>query len=279
MGIFTFPGTLDTVVGDPAGVFAPDLTPYALLASPTFTGVVTVAAGTAGAPSVAFGEATSGGFRVSAGVLGLSAGGTEFLRSSATQATFAVPALLPAGTAALPSAAIGNLSCGASFAGAEGVTEALVLSANATEFFRSTYALATFAVPTTVVGAFTAQSTANAATVAIKTLTEETTIAAAATTDTTIQVPAGAIVIAVQARVTTVIPTAAAMDIGIAGATTRYLTAGAVTAGATSRGTDAGLLYYATATAIRITPDAQPGDTTGRVRVTIWYIESTPPTS
>ncbi len=110
-------------------------------------------------------------------------------------------------------------------------------------------------------------------------LTELTTIAAAATTDTTIQIPANAIAIGVSVRVTTVIPTATAFDYGIAGATTRYGTAIAAAATTTNPGTNDALRYYAAATKIRFTPDIQPAANTGRVRVTIYYITITPPTS
>lgn len=113
----------------------------------------------------------------------------------------------------------------------------------------------------------------------IKALTELTTIAAAATTDTTIQIPVGAIVLAVSCRVTVAIPTATAFDVGIAGATTRYSTAVLVAANTTSLGTDDGARPYPTATAIRITPNGTPGANTGRLRVTIHYIDVTPPTS
>lgn len=113
----------------------------------------------------------------------------------------------------------------------------------------------------------------------LKTLTELTTIAAAATTDTAIQIPAGALVLGVSVRVTTVIPTAATFNYGIAGATARYGTGIAVAATTTYPGTDDGVRFYAAATAIRITPDLTPGANTGRVRTTIHYLDLTPPTS
>lgn len=121
---------------------------------------------------------------------------------------------------------------------------------------------------------------ANGQALAVKALTELTTIAAAATTDTTIQMPAGAIVLAVSVRVTTVIPTATNFTVGDSGSAARFSTA-AVSAAATSTdpGTKAGAYYNATALSIRITPDGTPAANTGRVRVTIYYLESTPPTS
>ncbi len=115
---------------------------------------------------------------------------------------------------------------------------------------------------------------------AVNTLTELTTIAAAATTDTTIQMPANSVVLAVSVRVTTVIPTAATFTVGDSGSATRFSTA-AVSAAATSTdpGTKAGAYYNASALSIRITPNAQPADNSGRVRTTIYYYSVTPPTS
>jgi hypothetical protein len=113
----------------------------------------------------------------------------------------------------------------------------------------------------------------------VKTLTELTTIDAAATTTTAIQIPAGAIVIAVSTRVTVVIPTAATYSIGVAAAATRYCTGISVAAGTTDPGTADALRYYSAATGILITPNASPAANTGRMRVTIHYILITPPTS
>lgn len=112
-----------------------------------------------------------------------------------------------------------------------------------------------------------------------RTLTELTTIAAAASTDTAIQIPADAQVIAVSVRVVTVIPTAATFSVGVAGATTRYGTGLSVAAGTTNPGTDDGVRWYTAAAAIRITPNLAPAAATGQVRVTIHYVEITPPTS
>lgn len=121
---------------------------------------------------------------------------------------------------------------------------------------------------------------ANAQSVAIQQLTELTTIAAAATTDTTIQMPAGAIVMAVNVRVTTVIPTAATFTVGDSGSAARFSTAAVSTAAtSTDAGTKAGAYYNASALSIRITPNLTPADNTGRLRVTIYYFLSTPPTS
>ena len=53
----------------------------------------------------------------------------------------------------------------------------------------------------------------------------------------------------------------------------------ALAAGTTNVGTKAGAYYNASALAVRLTPDVQPADNSGRVRVTIHYIDVTAPTS
>lgn len=121
---------------------------------------------------------------------------------------------------------------------------------------------------------------ANGQVFAIKSLTELTTIAAAASTDTTIQMPAGAIVLAVSVRVTVAIPTAATFTVGDSGSAARFSTTTvSVNVNSTDKGTKAGAYYNASALEVRITPNAQPANNNGRVRVTIYYIEITPPTS
>ena len=121
---------------------------------------------------------------------------------------------------------------------------------------------------------------ANGQLLGVKELTELTTIAAAATTTTTIQMPAGAIILAVSVRVTTVIPTAATFTVGDAGSAARFSTTTISTAAnTTDPGTKAGAYYNASAAGILITPNLTPADTTGRLRVTIHYLDVTPPTS
>ena len=121
---------------------------------------------------------------------------------------------------------------------------------------------------------------ANGQSLNIKYLTELTTIAAAATTDTTIQMPAGAIVLSVSVRVTVVIPTAATFTVGDSGSAARFSTAAVSTAAnSTDAGTKAGAYYNASALSVRITPNLTPADNTGRVRVTIAYVDVTVPTS
>jgi len=114
----------------------------------------------------------------------------------------------------------------------------------------------------------------------VQSLTELTTIAAAATTDTTIQMPAGAVVLAVSVRVTVIIPTAATFTVGDSGSAARFSTAAVtVAAGSTDAGTKAGAYYNASALSIRITPNLTPANNSGRVRVTIYYYTVTPATS
>lgn len=111
-------------------------------------------------------------------------------------------------------------------------------------------------------------------------LTELTTIAAAATTDTAIQMPANAIVLGVSVRVTVAIPTAATFTVGDSGSAARFSTAAvSVNVNSTDPGTKAGAYYNASALSIRITPNLTPGTNVGRVRVTIYYINVTPPSS
>lgn len=114
----------------------------------------------------------------------------------------------------------------------------------------------------------------------IKRLPELTTIAAAATTDTTILIPANAVVMAVSVRVTVTIPTITSFDVGVAGGTNRYGATLSPAAGTTNPGTNDATRFYAAAAAIRLTMNGTPpANTNGRVRVTIWYYDSTPPTS
>lgn len=120
----------------------------------------------------------------------------------------------------------------------------------------------------------------NGAQTGIHSLTELTTIAAAASTDTTILMPANAQIIGVSVRVTVALPVTTNFTVGDAGSAARFSTAAVSKAvNSTDPGTKAGNYYNASATAVRITPDSTPSDTTGRVRVTIHYFLITPPTS
>lgn len=115
----------------------------------------------------------------------------------------------------------------------------------------------------------------------LKKLTELTTIGTGATTSTAIQIPAGAVALAVSVRCTVSIPGTATMTIGDGVTAAKFNTGASIasSAGTTDPGTKAGPTYYAAATAIVITPNATPSTNAGRVRVTIFYYDSTPPTS
>lgn len=127
---------------------------------------------------------------------------------------------------------------------------------------------------------FCAPSSANGQSVAIKSLTELLAIAAAATSTTTIQIPAGAIVVSVNVRVTTAVTCTSTFTVGDGSTVDKFNTAAVSKAlNSTDKGTKAGAVYYAAATSIVITPDTVPSDATGRVRVTIAYLEATAPTS
>lgn len=124
------------------------------------------------------------------------------------------------------------------------------------------------------------QSASNGQSIGIKSLTELLTIAAAATSTTTIQKPAHAIILGVSVRVTTAVTCTSTFTVGDSGDAARFSTAAVSKAAAsTDKGTKAGAYYNATAEGIVITPDTVPSDNTGRVRVTIHYLEVTPPTS
>lgn len=139
-----------------------------------------------------------------------------------------------------------------------------------------------------VTGKLTAQADVdlagnNGVKLSVKRLEELVSIVADATESySSIEIPAGALVLAVTGRVT-VTDTGAGVtnyDIGVDGANTRYATGIGSNAGATFKGTQDGIRYYATAEQIRITPNATPsGGVRGKVRVVIEYIEVTPPTS
>lgn len=115
---------------------------------------------------------------------------------------------------------------------------------------------------------------------AFLTLTELTTIAATPTTDTTIQMPANSVVLAVSVRVTVAIPTATTFTVGDSGSAARFSTAAvSVNINSTDPGNKAAAYYNASALSIRITPNGTPANNAGRVRVTIYYMTSTPPNS
>lgn len=117
---------------------------------------------------------------------------------------------------------------------------------------------------------------------AMKVKSEIIVVAASAYTDSTITIPQYAQVFAVSARVTTVIPTATTFTVrgATSGAGFNNATSGISTAvGTTDPGTNAGYFVEPAAEFVRITPNAIPVTGTGEVRITIYYIEVTPPTS
>ena len=116
--------------------------------------------------------------------------------------------------------------------------------------------------------------------ISYKSLTELTTIGAVATTDTVIQIPANVIVKAVSVRVTVAIPTATSFTVIGSTSTTAFNTEAVSTAVNTTNKGNLNCPYNnGAAQTIRITPNETPADNSGRVRVTIWYEDSIPPTS
>lgn len=116
----------------------------------------------------------------------------------------------------------------------------------------------------------------------ITALTESHTLAAAATSDTTIQIPAGAMVLGVDIRVTTEITGCDTLDVGVAGATTRYGTGIALTAGTTNAtcATVSAPTIYQSATAIRFSAIGGGASfTAGVVRVTVHLVQISAATS
>lgn len=96
-------------------------------------------------------------------------------------------------------------------------------------------------------------------------------------------IPAGATVLAVTARVTTLITGATTWDLGDGTTVDLFAAAKALTAGTTSDLTDhkstwAGAKYYKTTTSVVITANGS-NFTAGKIRVSIAYFKSVAPTS
>jgi hypothetical protein len=121
----------------------------------------------------------------------------------------------------------------------------------------------------------------NGQSICFKSLSEEVTLAAAAggTLTTAAVIPSGSVVHAVSSYVTATIPTAQTFDVGVSGITNRYGSKLLGTVSCSARGMEAGPVFYDRDTAIRITPNLTPATATGKVRVTIHYVECQPPTS
>ena len=127
-----------------------------------------------------------------------------------------------------------------------------------------------------------AVDTANGGKLELKNATELVVIAAAATTDSVNSIPAGAFLIGVGVRTTIATTTAATYDLGITGDTARFLADADTDLTGVSTATglpDVLFEAYASATTLLFTPDATPGDAAGRVRLDLWYIQLTAPTS
>jgi len=162
----------------------------------------------------------------------------------------------------------------ATFVSSAGVTQGWMNAAGNVYFVQNA------GIGTTLPDGQLSQGLGNGQQISYKSLTELTTIAAAATTTTTIAIPANVIVKAVSVRVTVLIPTAATFTVIGDTSTTAFNTAAVpVAAGSTDKGNLNCPYNNGVAQTIRITPSATPADTTGRVRVTIWYEDSIPATS
>jgi len=114
----------------------------------------------------------------------------------------------------------------------------------------------------------------------IKSVNETLTIANAASTDSATTIPAGSVVIACAVRVLTAIPTAANFTMTTAtGGTTMSTAPVLVAANTTDKGTAGGVFYQSANTKVRITPNATPGNSSGSVRLCIYYYDTVAPTS
>jgi hypothetical protein len=112
-----------------------------------------------------------------------------------------------------------------------------------------------------------------------KSLPEDLTVPATLSGYTTAAIiPSGCIVYAVSSYVTQSIPGVNTFDVGVDGASTKYGTKLLALQGSSWRGTEGTGTCYTQDTPVRITPNTTPTAATGRVRVTIHYIEVTPPT-
>lgn len=123
-------------------------------------------------------------------------------------------------------------------------------------------------------------ATANGARLQIKSLSEEVTLSGA-TTDSTIAFPNPSLSLGASIRVTELITASgggSSFTVGDANTANRYGTIGSFAVGTTNPGVIGPTGYYGTDDEIRFTVNAG-AFTGGKVRVTIWYMELTPPTS
>jgi hypothetical protein len=106
----------------------------------------------------------------------------------------------------------------------------------------------------------------------IRTLTEDVAVTATADTATTIAFPANSIGLGASTKVLEAFHADATnFDLGITGATTRYLTNSADTLNAVATGVS--IDVYAEEKTLLITYDASPTDVGGSLRVAIYFIE------
>jgi hypothetical protein len=223
-------------------------------------GVIKLDDGTAGAPSYSFASNSQAGFyRIASGAIGVPAAGNDaigFNYDQNAQVKFISSGIL-------------SWSAGGTISG----TSDVVLSRDGAGQLALKGASNAAAESRVYAGngGFISQ---------VKSVTESLTIAAAPTTVGATSIPAGAILLGVAVRVTTVIPTAATFTITTTvGGTTLNTAAVSTAANSTDPGTAAGASYRAAATTVTITPNLTPGAATGVVRLQYYYLQVTPPTS
>lgn len=103
------------------------------------------------------------------------------------------------------------------------------------------------------------------------------TIAASAYTDCTFSpAPSDCQVVAVSGFWKTQPTSTTTADVGVSGATTRYVTAGSTVLGSTFKGLIDGVRYYATGPVVRVTPDTTPGAADGVLSLTLTVIDIQP---
>ena len=139
----------------------------------------------------------------------------------------------------------------------------------------------TFAGVTVTGGSGLTVSPGSGATMQIKEVTESLTIAAAPTTTAVMTCPAFSTILGISVRVTTVIPTATTFTVTNGLGSQFNVSPVSTAAGSTDQGNRGCPLFIDNAAdqAVIITPDVQPAAGTGVVRLTMYYLQFTPPTS
>ena len=127
---------------------------------------------------------------------------------------------------------------------------------------------------------WTSADFANGVATVVTETTELLTIAAAATTTSNIVLPANRVILGVTSRVTVQPGGTVSYDLGVGGATTHFGTGISTTANTTNAnaGINGSKVIGGSTVALLITPDGTPSDTVGRIRLSILYIDLTPPT-